>query len=94
MQTQHQSQNKPFDIRNYEERDTTWESFVEILSSGVKVGVFCTCIYILKEIFMLANDLYFVVESQNLDVITLEIIPFGILFILACFALWIMAKKD
>lgn len=87
-----QTKNKPLDLKDYEERDTAWDSFIEIISSGIKVGVFCTCIYILKEIFLLANDLYFVVESQNLDIISLQLIPFGILILLACAALWIMAK--
>ena len=40
---------------------------------------------------MLANDLFFVVRTQNLDIIMLEIIPFLILVSLAGAALWIMA---
>ena len=86
-----QLQNKPFDLKKYEENDSAWDSFIEIVTAGIKVGVFCICIYILKEVFMLANDLFFVVQTQNLDIIMLEIIPFLILVCLAGAALWIMA---
>lgn len=86
-----QLQNKPFDLKKYEENDSAWDSFIEIVTAGIKVGVFCICIYILKEVFMLANDLFFVVQTQNLDIIMLEIIPFLILVSLAGAALWIMA---
>ncbi len=86
-----QLQNKPFDLKKYEENDSAWDSFIEIVTAGIKVGVFCICIYILKEVFMLANDLFFVVRTQNLDIIMLEIIPFLILVSLAGAALWIMA---
>ena len=82
----------PKKIETYDESDSTWYSFVEIITSGVKVGVFCMCIYILKEIFLLINDLYFVVENQTIDIIKLELIPAGILLILACCAFWIMSR--
>ena len=86
-----QLQTKPLYLRKYEENDSAWDSFIEIVTAGIKVGVFCICIYILKEVFMLANDLFFVVRTQNLDIIMLEIIPFLILVSLAGAALWIMA---
>lgn len=85
-----QGQNKPLQLNNFDERDNTWESIVEMLSAIIKVGVFCTCIYILKEIFLLANDMFYIMETQNIDVISLEIIPFLVLLILASFALWLM----
>ena len=43
-----QGQNKPLQLNNFDERDNTWESIVEMLSAVIKVGVFCTCIYIKK----------------------------------------------
>ncbi len=82
----------PNKIETYDESDSTWYSFVEIISSGIKVGVFCMCIYILKEIFLLINDLYFVVENQTIDIIKLELIPASILLIMAGFAFWIMSR--
>ena len=82
----------PKKIETYDDSDSTWYSFVEIITSGVKVGVFCMCIYILKEIFLLINDLYFVVENQTIDIIKLELIPAGILLIMAGCAFWIMSR--
>ena len=79
-------------IETYDDSDSTWYSFVEIITSGVKVGVFCMCIYILKEIFLLINDLYFVVENQTIDIIKLELIPASILLLLAGCAFWIMSR--
>ncbi len=84
------NKNKPFELNNFDDKDNTVESIIEILSAIIKVGVFCTCIYILKEIFLLANDMYFIMKTQNIDIISLEIIPFLILLILASFALWLM----
>ena len=82
--------NKPFELNNFDDKDNTVESIIEILSAIIKVGVFCTCIYILKEIFLLANDMCFIMKTQNIDIISLEIIPFLILLTLASFALWLM----
>ncbi len=84
------NKNKPFELNNFDDKDNTVESIIEILSAIIKVGVFCTCIYILKEIFLLANDMCFIMKTQNIDIISLEIIPFLILLTLASFALWLM----
>lgn len=84
------NKNKPFELNNFDDRDNTIESIIEMLSAIIKVGVFCGCIYILKEIFLLANDMCFIMKTQNIDIISLEIIPFLILLILASFALWLM----
>lgn len=90
MPIQQTNKNKPFELNNFDDKDNTVESIIEILSAIIKVGVFCTCIYILKEIFLLANDMCFIMKTQNIDIISLEIIPFLILLILASFALWLM----
>ncbi len=82
----------PNKIETYDDSDSTWYSFVEIIVSGMKVGIFCICIYILKEIFMLINDLYLLVEDQTIDIIKLELIPAGVLLLMALFAFWIMSK--
>lgn len=83
-------QNKPLQLNKSEERDDTFESVLELFAYGVKVGVFCACVYILREIFLLANDMYYIMATQNIDIISLEIIPFLVLLILACCALWVM----
>ena len=90
MPIQQTNKNKPFELNNFDDKDNTVESIIEILSAIIKVGVFCTCIYILKEIFLLANDMCFIMKTQNIDIISLEIIPFLILLTLASFALWLM----
>lgn len=87
-----QRRNKPLNLKDFEEQDNQWESFIEILSSGLKLGVFCACIYIIKEIFMLANDMYSCVEYQTIDIIKLELIPAGILLLLAACAFWVMSR--
>lgn len=83
-------QNKPLQLNKSEERDDTFESVLELFAYSVKVGVFCICVYILREIFLLANDMYYIMATQNIDIISLEIIPFLVLLILACCALWVM----
>ena len=41
------NKNKPFELNNFDDKDNTVESIIEILSAIIKVGVFCTCIYII-----------------------------------------------
>lgn len=86
-----QLQTKPLYLRKYEENDSAWDSFIEIVTAGIKVGVFCLGIYILKEVFVLANDLLFVIQAQNTDVLLLGMVPFLILVPLAGIAVWIIS---
>ena len=70
--------------------DSAWSSFIEIISSGIKVGIFCICIYILKEICVMAYDLFFVVSMQDADVIMLVLVPFLIIVLLGIGAFWLV----
>ena len=77
------------DFKKYDD-DSAWSSFIEIISSGIKVGIFCICIYILKEICVMAYDLFFVVSMQDADVIMLVLVPFLIIVFLGIGAFWLI----
>lgn len=86
-------QNTPYDPQNDEnENNMTFASFVEIFCAVLHVGVFVTCVYILKEIFFLANELFVCVDN-NFEILKFQLIPALLLLVLAGYAFWIM-KKD
>ncbi len=90
MKNQNQSMNKPLE---FEENDSSWDSFVEIISSGLRVGLFCGCIYILKEICVLGYEMHCWFDNQPINCVVIELITAGILIILAIAAFIVMHKN-
>ena len=84
--------NNTIQTQNDDENNFTFASFVEIFSACFKVGVFVVCIYILKEIFLMVNELFLCIDGTSLETLKLQIIPTTILLILAAAAFWIMSK--
>jgi len=84
--------NKKLGPSDFEEKDTTWESFIEIITACIKIGIFCACIFIFKEIFCLIQDLFYMIDGQSADIINLTILPVVILIILAGCAMLFLRK--
>lgn len=84
--------NKKMNPSDFEEKDSTWESFVEIITSCIKIGIFCGCVYIFKEIFCLVQDLLYIINGESADIINLVILPIVILLILAGCAMIFLRK--
>ena len=82
----------PHNKKNYDEQDSIWNSFAEIFTAATRVGVVGAGIYILYQIFILANDLYYCAMQHDADLIQYQIIPSSILLILAMCAFYIMGK--
>ena len=78
--------------QNDDDNNLTFASFIEIFSACFKVGIFVVCIYILKEIFLMVNELFLCIDGTSLETLKLQIIPTTILLILAAAAFWIMSK--
>ena len=78
--------------QNDYDNNFTFASFVEIFSACFKVGIFVVCIYILKEIFLMVNELFLCIDDTTFETLKLQIIPTTILLILAAAAFWIMSK--
>lgn len=75
-----------------DDNNLTLASFVEIFTACLKVAIFITCVYVLKEIFFLINELFLCVDDISFDVLKVQVIPVIVLLILAGCAFWIMSK--
>lgn len=83
---------KKINPSDFEENDSNWESFLEIITSCIKIGIFCSCIFIFKQIFCLVQDLFYMIDGQSADIIYLIILLIAILFILAGCAVFFLRK--
>lgn len=75
-----------------DDNNLTFLSFVEIFMACLKVAVFIACIFFLKEIFSLVNELFLCVSDTSFDILKVQIVPAAVLLVLAGFAFWIMSK--
>ncbi len=85
---------KKINPQDFEDKDTIWESFIEIATSLIKVAIFCVCLYIIKEIFLLLNDVYHIIQGQSLEIVQMATLPIGILFVLGVAAVYFMRKSN
>lgn len=90
MEYNNNIENKPIE---FDDGESSWDSFIEIISSGLRIGVFCCCIYILKEICVLAYEIHCCLRDMPMDCVVIQAVTAGILIILAISAFVVMYKN-
>ncbi len=81
------NENKPLE---FDENESSWDSFVEIISSGLRIGLFCGCIYILKEVLVMGYQIQCCLNNTPINSVVIELITATILVILAISAFIVM----
>ena len=84
---------KIYNRKKYDDSDTTFASFMEIITAGIKALFFCICVYVLQEVLNFIVDVFFNIEGHYLEIVKCQVIPMTLLIVLSLYALYVINKN-
>ena len=86
--------NTPTKNKRYDYNDSTFNSFMEIITSAIKVSFFCIVICVVKELLNFITDIILKNNLAYYEAIKFLVIPSILILFLAIWALIIFKKKN